>query len=189
MDQVQKIIVGLIGEKLSGKDTAAKYIVGKYGAVAVGAGDTLAELLHILRLPNTRVNLTLLAEGLRSAFGQNVLQETLWRQIEDSEEPIQLIHGIRKPEELEDLRKHGGIALYITAPLEIRYQRLLSRRQKHDDGMQTLEQFKQEELLPAEMHIPALGKQADYTIDNTGDAESLQSQIDRIMNEVKSTIK
>lgn len=182
---MQKLIIGLIGEKLSGKDEVARYIVAKQDAFHIKFSHLLDEILDVLNLPKTRRNEIDLGLGLRQIFGSDVLYLGLKQRIETSNAQVVVINGIRMDEFdkiVEDLKAK---TIYITAPLELRYQRYLKRHEKIDDGKLSFEAFaKQDQVELTEKDIPALGRRADYKIENVGSLEELYGKIEMILREL-----
>src|SRR3989344_9270058 len=95
---MQKLIIGLVGEKLAGKDEAAKYLVKKYGAFHIKFSHLLDEILDILDIPKTRRNEIDLGLGLRRVFGADVLYHSLKKRALASKENMVVINGIRMDE-------------------------------------------------------------------------------------------
>jgi ABC-type antimicrobial peptide transport system ATPase subunit len=95
---MQKLIIGLIGEKLSGKDEVAKYVVAKQNAFHIKFSHLLDEILDVLNLPKTRRNEIDLGLGLRQIFGSDVLYLGLKQRIETSNAQVVVINGIRMDE-------------------------------------------------------------------------------------------
>lgn len=175
------LVVGIIGPKASGKDTVARHLAEKYGGRHHSHSEILDDVLGALRIPNTRDNLIKLV-ALRKTFGEDVLTHALNRKIKNESGILQAITGIRFQNELDNIRNYPKhLILYIDAPLELRYERLSSRRQKSDDQTQTFEQFKEEEQKETEIHIKELGAQADVKIDNTGSEHELFAKIDQVI--------
>lgn len=183
---VKKIWLGLIGEKGGGKDTVVKYLASHYQAKVLGVGDVVTELLNVLRLPVTRENLINLAEAIRGTFGENALQEGLLAKLQAAPNKLCIINGARKPAEIEQLKKLGAKIWYVTAPMELRFERLKQRRQKSDDKTQTFEQFRKQETLITEQFISELGKHANVIMTNTGTKQELLAITD---HEIAKLIK
>jgi dephospho-CoA kinase len=177
------MIIALIGEKLAGKDTVAEYLIEQHGAHHVKFSQILDEVLYVLNLEISRDNEIALVTALRSAFGNDVLMKSLVKKAKDTTVPIILINGVRYPEELESLKKLKAKLIYITAPLDLRYQRFMRRKEKSDDAMQTEQEFKDQETAVTEKFIKELGKKADATILNTGTQEELQGQVEKILRQ------
>lgn len=176
-----KIILGLTGEKLGGKDTVAEYLMGKYGAVNIRHSSILDEILSILDMPVSRRNEIDLGMAMRQMFGLGILNRAVAKKVRESTASLVVINGIRFEEELENARALGARIVYVTAPSDARFARFLKRQEKADDAMQTREQFDRQEHEPTEVQIPHLGRLADFRIDNTGTLEQLYKNIDDII--------
>lgn len=174
------MIIGLVGEKLAGKDTVANYLVQKYDAGHFRFTHILDAILEELDLPLSRVNEIDLGLALRKVFGEHVLINALEKRVKKSLSGFNVINGIRM-DEMEVVKQWGAKIIYITAPLEQRFDRYLKRKEKADDGQMTIEQFKVQESGPTEQRIPELGLNADYRIDNIGSLEELYKKIDTII--------
>ncbi|HRH32704.1 MAG TPA: hypothetical protein PK720_00950 [bacterium] len=57
MKESNKIIIGIVGEMGSGKSTVSKIIQDEYGASKYKFSDILREILELLHLPLSRLNL------------------------------------------------------------------------------------------------------------------------------------
>ena len=179
-----KIIIGLVGEKLAGKDTSANYLVDKYGASHFRFSHILDAVLEDLDLPLSRQNEINLGLSLRKTFGDHVLVDALEDRVKKSLSSFDVINGIRM-DEMEVVKSWGAKIIYITAPVEVRFERYAARKEKADDGIMTLEQFKEHDKGPTELDTPALGAKADYRIDNVGTLPELQQKLDAIIKGMK----
>jgi len=183
---MQKLIIGLVGEKLAGKDEAAKYLVKKYGASHIKFSHLLDEMLDILDMPKTRRNEIDLGLGLRDIFGNEVLYRALKKRTLESTHPMVVINGIRMDEQEKVIKELGAKMVYVTAPSELRYERYKHRREKIDDGKLSFEEFaKQDQQEETEKGIPELGKKAEFKIENLGTLEELYKEVDKIISHVK----
>lgn len=180
------MILGLIGEKLSGKDTVAKYLETKYGAAHIRHSQLLDEILEILDLDKSRRNEIDLGMGLRKTFGDGILGKALAKRVKESKAEMIVINGIRFQDEIQNAHALGAKIIYITAPEETRYKRFMERSEKTDDASGSAEEFKKQEHEPTEVQIPSLGSQADFKIENIGTLDGLNAQIDTIVNNLKS---
>lgn len=174
-------IIGLIGEKLSGKDTASAYLVEKYEAIHFRYSQVLDEILSLLNLSISRRNEIDLGMALRHAFGNGILTQSIIHKIKINPNKNIVINGIRFIDELRNVKQLGATIIYITALAEHRYKRYLSRDEKSDDAKHSFDEFLKHELEPTEIDIPALGKQADYTIINNTTLENLKINLDNII--------
>lgn len=176
------LIIGLIGQKLSGKDTVANYLINRYGAVSFAGGHILNEVLAVLGKEKSRENETNLAVSLRNAFGEDVLNSAILNRLQKSEAKIGLINGVRRPEEFIQCKQEYVRTIYISAPAETRYERYKFRQEKKDDGVLDFEAFlRQDTESPTEKDIVAIGEEAEFKIVNDSDLQSLYTEIDRVM--------
>lgn len=179
---ITPLILGLIGEKLAGKDTVAEYLVARHKAVHIRHSHVLDEILALLDLPISRRNEIDLGMGLRRVFGDGILGKALAKRVRHTKTSLVVINGIRFTDELENARGLGAKIIYISAPEEARYARFLKRAEKADDASQTLEQFRSQEKEPTEVQIPAIGQKADYKIENTGTLEELYTKVEALLH-------
>jgi dephospho-CoA kinase len=178
------MIIGLVGEKLAGKDTVANYLVGKHNAAHFRFTHILDAVLEELNLEISRENEITLGLALRKIFGEHVLVNALEQRVKRSLASYRVVNGIRM-DEFSVVKSWGAKTIYITAPADTRFQRYMLRREKADDAVMNFEQFKQQETGPTELEIPGLGKQADYKIENVGSMDELYKKVDDIINKLK----
>lgn len=180
------MIIGLVGEKLAGKDTVANYLESKYGAFSIKFSQILDEILELLDFHKTRRNEIDLGLGLRNIFGSEVLYKVLVKRLKESHAEISVVNGLRMDEQEKAVRDLSAKIIYVTAPLDLRFERYQKRHEKVDDATMSLEQFKEQEKELTEIGIPDLGKKADFKIENTGSLEELYKKVDEI---IKSLMK
>lgn len=178
------MIIGIVGEKLAGKDIAANYLVSKYGADHFRFTHILDAILEELNLPISRQNEIALGLGLRKVFDEHVLVNALEKRVKKSWAKLIVVNGIRM-DEMEIVKNWGAKIIYITAPLNTRFDRYQNRHEKADDAVMNLEEFIEQEKGPTEINIPELGKKADFKIENTGNPEDLYKKIDAIITQLK----
>ena len=89
------MIIGLVGEKLAGKDTAANYLVEKYQADHFRFTHILDAILEELNLPISRANEIDLGLSLRKVFGEHVLVNALQKRVKKSWAKLVVVNGIR----------------------------------------------------------------------------------------------
>jgi dephospho-CoA kinase len=179
-----KTIIGLVGEKLAGKDTTANYLVEKYSADHFRFTHILDAILEDLDMEISRKNEITLGMGLRKAFGEHVLINAVEDRIKKSWASFIVVNGIRM-DELDIVKSWGAKTIYVTAPVEVRFQRYQTRKEKADDALLNFEQFKEQENGPTEQRIPELGTKADFKIENTGSLEELYGKVDEILKQIK----
>jgi dephospho-CoA kinase len=180
------LILGLVGEKLAGKDVMGNYLASHHRAFYIKYSQLLGEILNILDIPISRENEILLGKGLRDNFQKNVLWQGMKKRIEESTNEIKVIGSIRLEDEFNAAKELGAKMIYITAPAPTRYERFMHRREKADDGTQSMEEFIQKELGWTEVEIPKLGAKCDFAIENTGTMQDLYEKIDTMLAEIKN---
>lgn len=182
---MKKLIIGLVGEKAGGKGTAAEYLKKAHGAMSHAFSTPMKDCLKRLGLDMTRKNLIAFSELTRQAYGQDLYAMVVAKDAEKDNSKVVVVDGIRRPEDIAGLEPDPAFRLvYVTAPLDVRYERAKLRNEKGEGDM-TLEEFTAQESAPTERDIPVLGKAAEYTIDNSGTLEKLYSQLDRLIAEIK----
>lgn len=180
-----KLIIGLVGEKLAGKDTTANYLVQKYGADHFRFTHILDAVLEDLDMPISRQNEINLGLGLRKVFGEHALVNALEKRVKKSWAKLIVVNGIRM-DEMDVVKSWGAKIIYITAPIEVRFKRYQTRREKTDDATMDFEQFAEQEKGPTEQRIPELGKKADFKIENIGSLEELYKKADEIIKKLNN---
>ncbi|HCP08340.1 MAG TPA: hypothetical protein DIT25_00890, partial [Candidatus Moranbacteria bacterium] len=167
-----KIVIGLLGESGSGKDTVANYLKEKYSAKLLRFADPIKETLNIYFEKSSREDQQWLALEFRKRFGADILSRAIRKKIENSEGLI-VINGIRFWEDFDFVKSFDpGHTLYITADQKLRWKRTAQRGEKADDNV-AFEKFQEVERSETEVHIPEIGGKADFTIRNEKDLEFL----------------
>lgn len=182
-----KIVIGLIGEKGSGKGTVSKYLEEKYGAVHYGTSKILRRTLEDLHLPITRDNLIKLALVLKEGYGPTVVIDSLIEDMERNGSDVLIADGIRMHGDVEPFKKKytdDFYLVYVTADVKLRYERTKSRKEKEGEDETTFEEFLEEEGRLTEVSIHEVGKKADFKLNNDGTAEELKQQVDDMMKKI-----
>jgi len=178
-----KTIVGLTGEIGAGKDVFCKYIqkTCSMPLFCLKFSDSLSEVLKIFFNEISREDQQWLGIKLRERFGNDILAKAMKRKIDNINEGLIVLNGIRYMEEFNMVKELGGSIVYITADPKIRWQRLQTREEKKDDNA-SYEKFLELSKAATETLISEIGKQADYKIDNSGSLDDTYKQIDIILN-------
>nr|AIA16718.1 AAA domain protein [uncultured bacterium] len=177
------LVLGVIGERSSGKDTLSQYLVEKYRAFAISHSKILDEILNILDLPISRRNEIDLGMALRSPFGEGVIAKALRKRVLQETADIIVVQSIRFPHEVDNVKTLHGHLIFIEAPLKVRYERAHKRQEKADDNI-SFEQFQAMQQEPTEIGIEALKKDAEFVISNDSTLEHLYQQIDEVMHKL-----
>ncbi|MCL5019538.1 MAG: hypothetical protein M1426_03535 [Patescibacteria group bacterium] len=176
-----KIVVGLVGEKGSGKETFGNILKGicpQKNIDHIHLSDILVETLDLWNVPKTRSNLQILAQHMEK-FGKGTLSNAVKKRVEGSRAEIVIIDGIRWESDLEMLKSFPkSLLVYITADLNLRYQRTKLRGEKAFEETTSFEQFLKEEKAKNEVLIPKIGKNADFKVINNGNLEDLKVQVE-----------
>ncbi|MFH0860207.1 MAG: AAA family ATPase [Candidatus Altiarchaeota archaeon] len=176
-----KLVIGLIGEIASGKDTVAEHISKEYGASVYRFSDVLRDVLRRLHLENTRENLQSIGVSIRQAFGVGVLADCIREDMLEDTSDLIVVDGVRYAHEAEMVRSfENNLLLYVTAPENMRYKRAVGRGTRGEKKI-SFEQFKKAGEGGTEGMIRQIAGQADHTIENTGTVEELCGKTDKII--------
>jgi len=183
---MQKIIIGVAGEIASGKDTVGKYIAEKYGALPLRFSQPLRDVLDRMGLEQNRENMAKLSLYLRKAFGEDILSKIILTEAEKSSSNLVVVDGVRRlPDIIHMETDEHFYFVFVEVSSEKRYERLIKRRQNVDDATKTPVQFDKDAKLETELQIGDLKTRADFVINNDGTLEELQTQVDKIVEDLK----
>jgi len=185
---MKRIVIGLVGENGSGKDTVADYLRKNHKALSLRFADPLKETLSIYFEKFSRQDQQWLALEFRKRFGNDILSRALRKRIDESTGLI-AVNGLRFWEDYHFVKSFAGsYVIYVTADQKIRHQRSSKRMEKTDDAV-SLEKFQELEKVETEINIPAIGAKADFKIVNEQDLNYLLSETDRIIAEIRKKEK
>ncbi|MFH0922992.1 MAG: AAA family ATPase [Candidatus Micrarchaeota archaeon] len=181
------LIIGLVGQNCSGKDTAADYLV-TLGCSRYSLSDYLREELKQEGKEVTRDSLIEIANRLRKTKGTGYLGEKARERITPGKNWV--VVSIRNPGEVQELRKLKGFVLVVLeASAEKRFERMKARKREQDP--KTLEEFvsleKQENAGGAEQSISQTMKLADFTVDASGTIDEELAEVDKLWRKLKNT--
>jgi len=178
-----KLVIGLSGRIGGGKGTIGEYLTSEYGAEGRRFSDILSDLLVRLHIPVERAALQNMGATLREQFGDDVLVQTLKKDLEAAKTKIVMVDGVRYPNEVEMLRGfEKSILFFVDAPPKIRFERVRKRAEKGEDKID-YEEFLRSEQRETERHLDEVKAMADYRLDNSGSFEDLYKQIDKALKE------
>lgn len=176
-----KIVIGLVGEKGSGKGTFTrilKELIPQKNIVCIRFSDLLKETLILWDILLTRENLQDIAVVMDKGFGKGTVTHAVYKRIEKEKADIVIIDGVRWPTDVDMIRKFKhNFLIYITAGLKIRYERIKARKEKTGEEKTNLRQFLKEERALTEKFIPKIGKKADFIIENNKGLENLAVKV------------
>ncbi len=180
----KKIVIGLVGETGSGKDTVAHYLKRRYDVDLLRFSRPLKKALDQFFEKSSKEDQSWLYTVFKERFGEDILHKGIARYIAQHD-GIMCINGMRMPMDLDFIRSFDiNYVLYVTADQKLRWQRVKNRGEKSDDE-QTFEEFQKfEREAETEKAIPTIGKQADFTVHNDGSMDELLWQVDDVMKEI-----
>ncbi len=182
---MKKVVIGLVGETGSGKDTVADYLEENYGARLMRFSDPIKDTLSIYFDQLSKEDQAWLYSVFKDRFGANILSRAMKKRIDDEKEGVIVVNGVRMPSDYEFMRSLGDESkvLYVTASEEIRWKRVTTRGEKSDDHL-PLEHFKILDQKETEVHVPEIGRKADRIIKNEQDLDYLIAETDKFMSEL-----
>lgn len=181
---MKKIIVGLLGETGSGKDTVAEYLKKEYGAKLMRFADPIKETLSLYFDKLSKSDQQWLYLVFKERFGEDILSRAMSKRIEDNGFELVVINGLRMPSDYDFVKKYpNSYVLYITLNQKTRWQRTSGRGEKSDDKI-SFENFQKLDRQETEIHIPEVGKRADKKITNDKDLNHLLGEVDKYMSEI-----
>lgn len=175
------IVIGLVGEKGGGKGTFAIVLAGlaaPCGVATVRFSDVLRATLDLWDIPKTREHLQDIAKVMVDRFGADALSHAVEERVHRTDADMIVLDGIRWQADVDLLRRFPrNILVYITAPPNIRYERLAARSENVGEGGMSYAQFLAEEQKVNEIEIPTIGAHADVRMDNAGLLEEFRVRI------------
>jgi len=181
---MSKIVIGLVGEVGSGKDTVGKYLEEKYGAKQVRFADPIKDTLSIYFDKLSRADQHWLFTAFQERFGDDILSKAIRKKIEDEKNQIVVVNGLRMPPDLEFIRSFdNNKILYVTATAPTRWERASKRDEKSDDST-SFKNFEKIDLKSTEINVPKIGAEADFKVNNESDLEHLLTETDKFMDDL-----
>ncbi|MBD3248226.1 AAA family ATPase [Candidatus Falkowbacteria bacterium] len=183
MPKDKKIILGLVGEMACGKGFASRYLEEKYHASIYKFSSLLREMLSILDMKVSRENLAAISLILRERFGQNIIGKGIAKKAKNDNNPIIVLDGIRRMEDVKPLEKLKNFMLVkVVADPRVRYERFIKRNENVGDNKKTYEKFiYDQKSIETEIYIPEIMRKAKESLDNNDGAEKLYKQIDKLI--------
>lgn len=194
----EKIILGLVGKRASGKNVAGDFIKKNFDCHEIVFSDFLKRVLNVLDIQSSRENLSWFVTKMRKRFGEELLAEIAVSEIKNLNDRVFVCNGLRQKKEIEILRKNfpkNFFLLSLESEDEKRFERIKGREakknEKKDKISQDLEEFlKEEATIESEKEIDEIQKMADFRIENNGDFKETEGKIERILkNKLKLQTK
>lgn len=182
-----QLVIAFVGPIASGKGHAVKYLQKNHHASIYRFSTMLRDIMQRVYIPETRENIVKLSSILRTNFGQDLLSKTMRTDVTKDVNKLIVIDGARRISDLDYLKEMPNFFLVkIDADVKIRWQRITARKENPDDKSKTLAQFKNDEQSEIEKTSRALGKFADFTIDNNKSTKDLYKQLDDLINKINA---
>jgi dephospho-CoA kinase len=177
-----KLVIGLAGYPLAGKETVSK----KLGALLEADGitvshnrfsDILRDTLDLWGIPHGRTQEQKLAQIMQrpgDGFPPGVLAHATKHRLMKDTSDVGILDGMRWDVDEIMVREFPdagikSLIIYITASDDTRYARMKSRN-RTGEGEITREEFTKINLQPNEIYIPKIGENADITLTNNYDS-------------------
>jgi len=185
------MIIGLSGENCAGKSTVADYLKKK-GFYYYSLSDIIREEVRAEGKAVTRENLIAKGNELRERYGPGILAKKLSQKIHDDKNYA--VDSIRNPGEVDELRKLGRFfLLYITAPSEIRFERIKARDREEDprtfDAFLEIEKLEMENAEKTKQNLKKTFAMADRKLENDGGLNELHEAVDQALASVSEEFK
>jgi dephospho-CoA kinase len=180
-----KIILGLAGEIASGKGTVAKHIEEQHGGSAHRFSTALRDVARRMHLEESRENLQKISTIFRENFNDDILSMVVCNDANADTHQVIVIDGVRRMADIKYLKNLEGFKLiYIEANIDIRYHRIVNRRENSDDAHKPYAEFVADHQREAESQIKDLKNYADFIVENEGTFLELYHQVDKIIKDL-----
>lgn len=177
-------IIGLSGTFASGKDTLAHYLVKEYNFFHVSTGDMVRQEALMLHDSIERPVLHEVADEMRRKYGAGIFAELAVKTYEERLKERDdydglVVSGLRSLGEAKSIKKADGILVFVDAPVELRYQRMVSRKRDVETRLsmpdfmaQEASELEQNTNDDAAFNILAIKEMADKVIINDSDLDT-----------------
>lgn len=176
-------LIGIAGSFASGKDTIAHALEAHYGFTHVSTGDMVRAAALKERGSIERPVLQEVADVHRHRDGAGVFVEHAL----ERPRPL-VITGIRSLGEAKALKAAGGTLLFVDAPVEVRYERMIARHRDAEVEL-SIEQFKTNEQKEwhagdndADFNLRDIKAMADVTMNKVLPVEDFISTVETLLN-------
>ncbi|MBX4190673.1 AAA family ATPase [Candidatus Saccharibacteria bacterium] len=175
-------IIGIGGTDGSGKDSLGLFLQEEYNWLFISVTDLLRDEAKRRGMRLSRDTLKMISAEWRAKHGLGVLVDKALgeykKQVATHQIAGLVIASLRNPGEVDRVHELGGLVVWTDAPIEIRYQRAISRNKGTEDQV-TFDEFKTEEQV--QMHhsgdettLNLSGVKAKADIFITNDTDNLE---------------
>jgi len=172
-----KLVIGLAGLPLAGKETVANKLEGLLKADGQSVSrhrfsDILRDTLDLWGMPHGRSNEQLLAQIMQrpGAFPEGILSRAMKHRLMQNAADVGILDGVRWDSDEAMMNEFPGdgvkkLMVYVWADDDHRYARLMARN-RSGEASTTREQFAEINKQPNEISIPEIGSRADIKLVN-----------------------
>jgi dephospho-CoA kinase len=183
------MILGLSGTISAGKDMLADHLQEKFGLMHISTADMVREIAMAQSGSIERPVLYDTAYNLRKTYGSAVLVE---RAIDRYHNSIRnyagvIISDLRSAGEAKKIQELGGKLVFVDAPIELRYQRMVGRL-RDGEAKQSFEDFKKNEdkeltsgMSDTDFNLTKIGEMADIRLQNSATPEEFYSTAEKAL--------
>ena len=173
-----KLLVAFVWPIGSGKGKASEILKEHYDCDIYGYSSPLRTIVSVLGQEPTRENLSNLSLSLRQIFWEDILEKSAIQAYKQSNKSIIFLDWVRRESDIANLRKmEEFILIYIDAPTELRYKRVIGRWQNTGDTDKSFEEFLKDEEHDTEKSIRLLRPLAHTVIENAGSETDLEESL------------
>ncbi len=165
----------------SGKDTAADYLVKKYGFEKIVLSEQTIPELEKEGKPLTKMNRSLMAERLRKENGKEILARRALEKARENGLQKAVFTGVHQIAEVEFFKKN--IERFALVTVKAEEEKRFGRRTKLD--AETREKFfARDKHDTTKFELGRVIDLADYTIENNSTIDEFQKAIDELMQKI-----
>jgi len=185
-DILRPMIIGLTGRNASGKGEAAEFFRVK-GFHYFSLSDVIRDDLQSRGLEITRENLIRTGRELRLKFGTGYLAEKVMKRLDRDKNYV--VDSIRHPDEVAVLRRRSDFyLLLISAPAEIRFERIRKRHRESDpESFEAFQRLEAEEATRSSedgQDLDATEALAHFVIQNDGPLSELHERLGELLKRI-----
>lgn len=178
------MIIGITGTNSSGKESIAKYLMGR-GFVHYSLSDVIREEAAARSLSKERNTLIELGNELREKHGEGILAIRALKKIKEGEIKNAVVTSIRSPGEIKELKESGDFYLLgVDAPAEMRFKRAIARGRI--ENVESLQEFikteeREKTTEKSKQQLTVCLGMANKVIMNSGSFEDLYKEVDDVL--------
>jgi len=173
--------IAFTGLSRSGKDTAADYLVKKYGFKKLVLSEIMAKELQKQGKQDTKMNRSLQVEEMRKRLGSSVLAEKVVAEAKEKGWEKAVFTGVHQISEVEYFREN--IEDFKLVAVKASNDKRFGRRTSLDARGRE-EFFERDRHDVEKFELGKVIEIADYTIENNSTINELQKSIDELMQKI-----